>query len=239
MKHLTAYTVNIRYLLIFMILGVLLCSGIQTVSAGETVRSVSELSVSEKKSEGADIEFSDSECNNKAIDCYAVGDNNIALGLTDYINVYDLNGSFLYSIKCNMSSACFLEYVEDDLYLYLLRSSECIKITGYLKPVSYFSVDDTKSNDEIISYKLKNRNSDIVKDSVTYQIRGINSTKLVKINGDSTETVIYDSTKNVWLKFIVVSAGVVIFAFVILFDIISRSKNNIEKEKSYENPDND
>lgn len=125
----------------------------------------------------------------------------------------------------------FLEYIDDNLYIYLHRSSKCIKITGYQEPVYYYSVNDTKSNYDIISNKLKNVRSDIIKDSVIYKVGGINNTKLLKIDEDNTEQVIYNSTFNVRLKFIVVFIGVIIFSFVVLYNIFKMNKE--DNIKSY------
>lgn len=78
---------------------------------------------------------------------------------------------------------------------------------------------------------MKNVRSDIIKDSVIYKVGGINNTKLLKIDEDNTEQVIYNSTFNVRLKFIVVFIGVIIFAFVVLYNIFKMNKE--DNIKSY------
>ncbi len=214
----------IKNILVIIFLSIFIYNEMQIVCADETFKAITELSMSEIKNSDVDMEFITNEYEDETIECYAVGEENIAIGLTNHINIYDINGNFLYAIKYSISSSYFLEYVKTDLYLYSLRSSKCIKITGYKEPIFYYSVNDTKSNYDIISHKLKNVRSDITIGSVIYKVEGINSTKLVKTSNDNMETVIYNSTTKVGLKFIVVFIGVVIFAFVVLFNIISEKK---------------
>ncbi|MGN1481461.1 hypothetical protein [Porcipelethomonas sp.] len=202
------------------IIYIIIICNMPEIYANEINKSVTNLSMSNIENSDADIEFITDECKDETIECFAVGENNIAIGLTNQINIYDLDGNFIYGIKCYISSAYFLEYSKNDLFIYMHRSSKCIKITGYKEPLSYYSVDDTNSNYDIISYKLKNRNQYIIKDDNIYKIRGITDTKLVKINKDQTETIIYNSSTNVFMKFIVVFIGVIMFAFIILYNII-------------------
>ena len=139
----------IKYIINIVFICIIITFNISYVFASDIDKSVTDLSMSEIKNSSANVEFIPEEYENETIECYAIGESNIAVGTNNYLNIYDLNGDFKYGIKCYMNSAFFLEYIDDNLYIYLHRSSKCIKITGYQEPVYYYSVNDTKSNYDI------------------------------------------------------------------------------------------
>lgn len=219
---------RLKFIFILSIIIILSMNCTLTVFSNENIKSIKDLSMSELSGSNTNIEFITTEYDEEAIECYSVGKNNIAIGLKNYINIYNLDGMFLYGIKFSPCSSYFLEYESDNLYIYIHRSSKCIKIMGFEKPILYYSVNDTKSNYDIISYKLNNVLSDTIKNSITYKVKGISGTKLVKIDKDNMETVIYDSTSNVGVKFILIFIGIVIFAFVVLYNIKNHKNVKIE-----------
>lgn len=182
--------------------------------------------MSKLSSSNANIEFITTEYDNEVIECYSIGKSNIAVGLKNYINIYNLDGTFLYGIKFKSNSSYFLEYEGNDLYLYIHRSSECIKITGFEKPLLFYYINDTKYNNDYVLHKLNCVYNDFKDDSNVYKVKGINNTKLVRISEDNIQKVIYNSTSNVGLKIIVVVIGNIMFVFVISYNIIINKKQN-------------
>ena len=226
-KHITKLW-NGRFIAILSIIILSIACSL-SVSSNEniqSIKSIKDLSMSKLSSSNANIEFITTEYDNEVIECYSIGKSNIAVGLKNYINIYNLDGTFLYGIKFKSNSSYFLEYEGNDLYLYIHRSSECIKITGFEKPLLFYYINDTKYNNDYVLHKLNCVYNDFKDDSNVYKVKGINNTKLVRISEDNIQKVIYNSTSNVGLKIIVVVIGNIMFVFVISYNIIINNKQN-------------
>lgn len=101
MINLRKYIINIVFICIIIIFN------LSYACASDIDKSVTDLSMSEIKNSSANVEFIPEEYENETIECYAIGESNIAVGTNNYLNIYDLNGDFKYGIKCYMNSAFF------------------------------------------------------------------------------------------------------------------------------------
>jgi len=171
------------------------------------------------------LSVSESKPTNAAICSFDVNENgDIALGLcNNTINIYDSNGQYQYSYFFTTSGSYSVEWDNDKLLIFLVRSSALLQVDSKGKLVEMKKATETADNSIYLISLRKPRRT--VNDSV-YVIKNelgffnliIRSSysKLVKTDANGTQTVIYDVSRSYNRTFIIGFIAFIIFATTVI-----------------------
>lgn len=170
--------------------------------------------------------------------CFNVNEDGlIALGSESLdekiVSVYSLDGDFIYGYTFNCSGSYGIEWDENNLIIYFVRSDvaamfdekgnclELKKIPVTFKNNSYwndyvFSKERTVGNSE---YSLKN-------DMGPFNLFASSYSQVIKTDSDGSTNVIYDVNNDQLIKTIFIFTGVVLFIAVVLWRIVIEFKRN-------------
>lgn len=170
--------------------------------------------------------------------CFNVNEDGlIALGSESLdekiVSVYSLDGDFIYGYTFNCSGSYGIEWDENNLIIYFVRSDvaamfdekgnclELKKIPVTLENNSYwndyvFSKERTVGNSE---YSLKN-------DMGPFNLFASSYSQVIKTDSDGSTNVIYDVNNDQLIKTIFIFTGVVLFIAVVLWRIVIEFKRN-------------
>lgn len=186
----------------------------------------------------SNIKFSliDQEVIGYSIQCFDVNESEmVAIGLNsideNFVNVYNENCEFLYGYTFDIEGSFELEWNNDNLRIYFERSEiivtfdelgKCVEVGGmvYSTDNSIYKIDNVYLTEKTIgdtTYSMKN-------DSFIFNILGSSYSKLVKIEENSNEIVIYDAGSMNTARNIVILLGLVFFCVIIIKMFINQIK---------------
>lgn len=164
---------------------------IETISENQKEEIKSNLNISRKNLEGT-VE---------SISSFDVSTNGLIAvcneGFSNFINVYDSNGKFLYGYSLDTQGSFGVEFKDDELMIYLLRSSLLISLDEKGNIIDILNVKKTAENE---SYWRNSIRSKIKKEGIyEYYLKSNNflslsNSKIIRYN-------IQDRSSNVILDF--------------------------------------
>lgn len=225
---------HIRIVFLIVLFLILMSNCGLSVLAMETGFLTEPLSDNEEKSflENWDISISHFEPAMEPIECFDVNEEGvIVLGFGDsekkIVGIYNLDGDFQYSYEFNCSGNFGLEWVENELVIYLVRSDLAVTVNSEGEIKSVLEIKNTAENNSYwhntvfstkrvigdCQYVIKN-------DMGIFNIPASSYSQLITIDGKGKISIIYDVNSSQLLKSIVMFVGVIIFAGIIILSVI-------------------
>lgn len=168
------------------------------------------------------------------IECFDVNDNGmIALGHTDYnnaiISIYDSNGIFKYGYSFKYNASFGIEWNNDDINIYLIRSDILVVLDPDANVVDVVAVNNTVENDRykndcVLSsekmvgdakYSLRNNMGILNFVSTSYS-------QLIKTSSDGEEIILYNVNNFQTIKTIVFVCCAVAFVALAIYTIFKK-----------------
>lgn len=192
------------------------------------------LSEDEEKSflENWSISVSHHEPVTEPIDCFDVNEEGmIALGFSDseqkMIGIYTSSGEFQYSYEFECYGKFGLEWDENGLIIYLVRSDLAIAVDTEGKIKNIFKIEDTMKNNSYWNHSVfatkrtvGNCKYVIKNDMGIFNISASSYSQLITIDEDGDTNIIYDVNSSQLLKSIVMFVGVIIFAGIVILCLV-------------------
>ncbi len=231
---------QIRYFLMGCLLLVLVTSNTIMVQAMNSGFLLAEPSEKERNTFLGNVEISmlTDEPSMKAIECFDVNEDGlIAIGHASSeaktIAVYTQDGTFQYGYKFNAMGTFGVEWDEDKLMIYFVRSdiALCVNSTGKVESISKIQ-DTTENNSYWNNYVFSTKRS---VGGTEYRIRndmGIlnlfasSYSRLIAVNPDGEETILYDVNTTQFIKMLVLFVGVIVWITLIILSLIKWIKTN-------------
>ena len=222
------------YLLLSLVLLIAFSTNAIEVNAMNTGFSTEELSEETKTTFVSSINVSplSAEPEKKGVLCFDVNEQGmIAVGQNDSkgkeICVYTSQGEFLYGYTFNCTQSFGVEWDEQHINIYFVRSDVIISLDSDGNILDIKSVQDTIDNNSYRNLLLYSSNRTI--DNTTYLVRndmGIFNwfastfSQIVTIDATGTESIIYDVNSMQLKKMIVTVSLICVFVFVAIAVVV-------------------
>jgi len=172
--------------------------------------------------------------------CFDVNeDEMIAIGFEDsndkYVSVYSSKGEFCYGYKFSSSGSFGVEWVQQCLNIYLVRSDILLSLDENAGIIEINKVENTTEN-SIYYRKVINASTKSVGDKTfksendfgIFNIFTVYDSKLTAYDADSTASVIYDAGNEIIKRTIVICVTAFIIFLIIVLIVIDnyKRKNN-------------
>lgn len=187
----------------------------------------------------SNINVLNSEPSKRAIKCFAVSqEGKIAVGQNHLgekvISVYSSDGIFCYGLAFDCSGSFAVEWDNDNLLIFFVRSDVIISVNPQGEIEEIYSVNDIEENRSYLNDILYSTQK-ICEDGV-YELRndmGIfnwflsSYSQLVFISPDGNETIIYDVNAAQLANAIIFSSILAIFVSIVVFALVRDLKKRV------------
>ena len=227
-----------KYIILFSVIMLLVLSSTNVAVAENNIFSTEKLSDNEIKTViyNIDLEVLTSEPIKKQIKCFDVNENElIAIGMESFdkkfVVVYNTDGIFQYGYSFNCNGSFGVKWDKNDLSIYLVRSDIVFSVNYNNEIKNVFKINDIPEsysswNDYIFKTTrlVGNRKYIMKNDMCIFNFFASSFSQLIVTEND-TEKIIYNVNSQQFVKYIVCSVLIVIFALWVLLMIISKMKN--------------
>lgn len=222
--------------LIGLIIGLMVLSNQMPVHAMETGFSTESMSDADKENfiTNANITMLHSESQKRGIKCFDVNnDGLIAIGTSNSeqktISVYTMDGDFQYGYTFHSSGSFGLEWDEDNLIIYWVRSDVAVCVDKDGEIIDVARIEDSVENNTYWNHSVFAKKRTVGEYNYALKYNGLvfAYTQLEITNGDGEESILYEVSSEQFAEWIVLIIGIVLFVgisvYVLVREIIKES----------------
>lgn len=240
---------KVKLTITFLLISILLVSfniNANAISTGFETETINE-EQTEKVLNNLNFSAISSEKSFHSIPCFDISDDGlIAIGVDGnsdkYINIYDENGIFQYGYSFNTSGTFGVEFDNDNLIVYLVRSDLAVLIDREGKCLSIESISNTIDNNTYWNHsvfaRVKEHNGDKyyrTNENLFLKIFSPSYSQLVKISPDGTKTIIFDKSLEYTVIIIVGIILIIIFFAILITQLVKLFKKSENIQASTKN----
>ena len=157
------------------------------------------------------------------IECFSVNsDGEIAVGVSNNINIYDAEGNYQYGYHLPVSGAYIIELDSEVMSIYLHRKQSYIQIDETGEVQKAFKVTDTLNNQKVVNKLMSDRKNKVSVNDTKYFIK---NNKLIKEDLKEDQIIIFDGSNHASFKGIIfVDFMLVVITTVIIYFVKMKKK---------------
>lgn len=223
-----------RYIYIMLIISILLFAGSVRAIAIDTGFLTGEMPQSKKDMfiNYINISLTDEEPPRKAIECFDVNLNGqIAIGSSNFesktISVYATDGEFQYAYNFKCDGKFGVEWHDDKLFIYFVRSDVAVAVDATGKIGSVLEIENTPENhaywnDCVFAVQRRVGNTEYMlkNDMGILNIFASNYSQLVCVDPEGGEFLLYDVNSTQLTSAIVILIGGLVFVCIVLLVVV-------------------
>lgn len=227
----------VEYFLTIVLLLFLLINGGVNVLAVNTGFSTEELTDKDTFVKNVDVCVLDSAPEKKAIVCFDVNESGmIAIGHngsdTKIISIYNLDGGFLYGYEFNCTGDFGVEWDNENLIIYFVRSDVALEINSTGEIESVLKIKDTIENNsywnkQVFSTKRTiNDKEYLLKNDMGFlNLFASSYSQLIITDSNGQTNVFYDVNSEQLTKTLIIFIGVLLFVGIVVYNAIRQIRN--------------
>ena len=247
MKNNRMIVMKLKKIIMSLIIVSLLITNISSVCAiGTGFEFVpAEIELGEKYLENTNFALTSKEITNKGILCFDVDERGwIAISFhihdSDYIGIYDSDMNFQYGYEFHDSGSIAVAWDDENdgnLIIYSVRGALIVSIDPQGNLIDCMKVPNSPENDSFFRQHINTAKKEI--NGIKYEIRNdlgplnniaVSYSKLVKINPNGEETILYDVTDSQIIRISIITTLVIAFMAIFIVALVKHlnkfSKNN-------------
>lgn len=231
--------ITVCVIILFFVLSIFIYIPVSAVNTGfESHDITKDKGRTDKVLSNVNLQYITEEPDKKGINCFDVNENGLVAIVYDFSNtivVYDSNGTFKYGYKFNSAGSEEVEWDGDNVNILFNRSDIILSVDPKGNVVGLLEIENTIDNssysNKLSSHKkMANGKEYAISDILDpFDVLSTEHSKLVVIDSDGTEKVIFDVTSKTLIKNLLVIVLVVLFCAFVIIGILRKIKKSSAK----------